>query len=423
MTRPTDHSLPGIGWALITTTSFSRSLKTPVLAGGQLGQGRHGLSLGAGRDHAHLARLELIDVLDVDHGTVGDVQEPEFPGQGHVLLHRAAQGGHLPPPGDGGIGHLLDPVDVAGEAGHDEPSVRPGQEDPPQRLAHRRLRGGEPGLLGVGGVESSSRIPGSEARAPMRARSVRRPSTGWRSILKSPEWRMIPCGVWKAVAKACGTEWVTGMNSTSTGSDAPALPVPDRDELDPLVHAGLVDPVSGQSQGQLGPVDRHREVPEQVGQAAGVVLVPVGQDDPVDAVGVLSQVGEVGEDQVHPRHVRVGEHDAHVEDEDAPVDLDAGAVPADLAETPEEDDPHRGAPGPAALASAPAAGRRLRRRPRRSGGGVCRGSGTLLGWGIGLGRRLLLPGTGRLPGPAALLGVRVLGAGALGAAACSLIVH
>ena len=64
------------------------------------------------------------------------------------------------------------------------------------------------------------------------------------------------------------------------------------------------------------------------------------------------------------------------------------------------------APGPAALASAPAAGRRLRRRPRRSGRWICRGSGTLLGWGIGLGRRLLLPGTGRLPGPAALLGVR-----------------
>jgi hypothetical protein len=26
-----------------------------------------------------------------------------------------------------------------------------------------------------------------------------------------------PCGVWKAVAKPWGTEWVTGMNSTSKG--------------------------------------------------------------------------------------------------------------------------------------------------------------------------------------------------------------
>ena len=68
-------------------------------------------------------------------------------------------------------------------------------------------------------VESTSRrrMPGSDARAPIRARSVRRPSTGWRSILKSPECRMIPCGVWNAVANAWGTEWVTGMNSTSHG--------------------------------------------------------------------------------------------------------------------------------------------------------------------------------------------------------------
>ncbi len=27
MTRPTDHSFPGMGWALITTTSFSRRRK------------------------------------------------------------------------------------------------------------------------------------------------------------------------------------------------------------------------------------------------------------------------------------------------------------------------------------------------------------------------------------------------------------
>ena len=68
-------------------------------------------------------------------------------------------------------------------------------------------------------VESDSRrlTPGPEASAPMRARSVRRPSTGWRSILKSPEWRTTPCGVWNAVAKALGTECVTGMNSTSHG--------------------------------------------------------------------------------------------------------------------------------------------------------------------------------------------------------------
>ena len=64
---------------------------------------------------------------------------------------------------------------------------------------------------------SMSTPPGRLAISPNRARSVRRPSTGVRSILKSPLCRIVPCGVWYAAAKAWGTEWVTGMNSTSKG--------------------------------------------------------------------------------------------------------------------------------------------------------------------------------------------------------------
>ena len=74
-----------------------------------------------------------------------------------------------------------------------------------------------PGSSALVESDSNKRTPGPAPSAPMRARSVRRPSTGWRSSLKSPEWSTTPWGVWKAVAKALGTEWVTGMNSTSHG--------------------------------------------------------------------------------------------------------------------------------------------------------------------------------------------------------------
>ncbi len=63
----------------------------------------------------------------------------------------------------------------------------------------------------------SGRIEGRRAISPSRARSVRRPSTGVRSILKSPVCRIVPWGVWYAAPNACGTECVTGMNSTSKG--------------------------------------------------------------------------------------------------------------------------------------------------------------------------------------------------------------
>ena len=55
------------------------------------------------------------------------------------------------------------------------------------------------------------------AIAPMSDRSVLRPSTGVGSSLKSPLCMIVPAGVWYAVAKACGTECVTGMNSQSNG--------------------------------------------------------------------------------------------------------------------------------------------------------------------------------------------------------------
>ena len=74
------------------------------------------------------------------------------------------------------------------------------------------------------------------------------------------------------------------MNSTSHGPMRRRSPSAHRDELGPLGQPGLVDPVRARRQGELGAVDGDREVPQQVGQAAGVVLVAVGQDDPVDPV-------------------------------------------------------------------------------------------------------------------------------------------
>ena len=92
-------------------------------------------------------------------------------------------------------------------------------------------------------------------------------------------------------------------------------------------------------EGQRRAVDRERQLPQQEAQAAAVVLVAVGDDAALDPVGVLPQVGEVGQDQVDAGHVGVGEHQPAVEEHDPPVDLDAGAVAADLPEAAEEDDP------------------------------------------------------------------------------------
>ena len=123
-----------------------------VVAGGHQREGRHGLALRAGRDDADLAVGEPVDLLDVHQDPVGDLEDPQSPGQLDVLAHRPPEGGHLAPAGHGGVDHLLDAVDVAGEAGHHDAVALAGQEDPSQGGPHRALRGGEAGLLGVGRV-------------------------------------------------------------------------------------------------------------------------------------------------------------------------------------------------------------------------------------------------------------------------------
>ena len=152
----------------------------------------------------------------------------------------------------------------------------------------------------------------------------------------------MPCGVWKAVAKPWGTEWVTGMNSHVERADLAALAVGDRDQLGAVEQPGLLDAVAGQAEGQRRAVDRERELAQQEREPAAVVLVAVGDDAALDAVGVLAQVGEVGQHEVDPEHVGVGEHEPAVEEHDAVVDLDAGAVAPDLTEAAEEDDSNRG---------------------------------------------------------------------------------
>jgi hypothetical protein len=76
--------------------------------------------------------------------------------------------------------------------------------------------------------------------------------------------------------------------------DPAALMVPHRDERRPAGHSRLVDPAPGQRQREFRAVHVEREVTQEVGQTTGVVLVAVGQDDTVDPVGVLAEVGEVG---------------------------------------------------------------------------------------------------------------------------------
>ena len=130
-------------------------------------------------------------------------------------------------------------------------------------------------------------------------------------------------------------------------TDQTAFAVVHRDQLGAAHHPGFLDAVAGEPERQRRAVDRERDVAQQEGETAGVVLVRVGEEGGFDPVGVLAEVGEVGQHEVDPGHVALGEHDPAVDDEDAVFDLETEAVAPDLAETAEEDDPDRRGAHPA----------------------------------------------------------------------------
>ena len=77
---------------------------------------------------------------------------------------------------------------------------------------------------------------------------------------------------------------------------------------------------------------------QEVRHGADVVLVAVREDDRLDVVQPVRDVVEVREDEVDAGLVVLGEEDAAVDDEQAPVVLEDGHVAADLTETAEGDD-------------------------------------------------------------------------------------
>jgi len=66
-----------------------------------------------------------------------------------------------------------------------------------------------------------------------------------------------------------------------------------------------------------------------------MVLVAVAQQDCFDAVFPFLEVGDVGDDEVHPQHLLVGKHHPAVEDEDLIPLLQKPHVFADLSDASE----------------------------------------------------------------------------------------
>ena len=95
----------------------------------------------------------------------------------------------------------------------------------------------------------------------------------------------------------------------------------------------------GQRAAEDGDVDR--QLAQDPRQRAEVVLVAVGDDDALDVVDAVAQVGEVGQHEVDADHLGGREAQPDVDDDDAVLVLEDRHVLADLAQPAEGQDPQR----------------------------------------------------------------------------------
>ena len=128
------------------------------------------------------------------------------------------------------------------------------------------------------------------------------------------------------------------------------------------------DEPDGKARGINGQIDLF----EQVGQAADVVFMAVRDNNALDAVLILDNIGEIRNDKVHPEHVAVREHDAAVHEDHIALTLVQSDVLANLAQTAQRHDLDRDSRGAGACSGGPAAARVV--RPARQGFGAAAGT-------------------------------------------------
>ena len=243
----------------------------------------------------------------------------------------------LRPNDGGGVEDLLDAGDVAREGRDDHPAVER-LHDLAERLADGPLGRGVARVLGAGRVRQ-------EADDALRAE----------------------LGEDREVGQLAVDRGVVELEVAGVDDDAGRRPEgdahrvrdrvadPERDDAERadldlvaglegedrvVVELVLLDLVAEQAAGEGRGVDRHaRELGQDVRQGADVVLVGVGDQEGLDVGLALLEIGDVGDDEVDPEHLLVGEHQAAVDDDDVVAVLEHVHVLADLADPAERDDP------------------------------------------------------------------------------------
>ena len=304
------------------------NLQRAVLPDRQPAQDRRRLALRAGRHDDRLTGRQILDLAQRHQHTVRDIEVAQLAGHLGILNHRPAGDGDLAAMLRRHIHDLLDARDERGEGRHDHPAW-----GLPHHLVEgvvqRGLREGVTRPIRVGAVGKQHQHP---AAAELGQFGVIGGPAVHRRVIELEVTAVHDQPGRRRDAQAHpvgdGVADVVGLDGEGTNVDDVAGRVGvqhRRPRHTPPLHLDL-DQALGQPRG----IDRHVELLQEMGQRADVILVAVRDDNCAHAVFLIAQVSPIGDDVVNPQHVRFGEHDARVHDEDIAAVLNAHRVLTDF---------------------------------------------------------------------------------------------
>src|SRR5215210_2058575 len=293
------------------------------------------LALRARRKYDDIRVGDPVDVPLVDHHLLGQVEVAELACDLDVADHGAARDPHEPVVFLGRLDNLTDPVDVRGEGGHDDTAL--GRlEDLVQRIPHDPLRWHVAGPLRVGRVaEVSEHAVLAELGEPaeVHGRALYRGQVDLVVAGEDDQPRAGADGYCDGAGN--GVVYLYKLEAEA----AEVLPVAGFDLAQvPLLDPELLQFAAHEPEGELGGVDGHIELAQEIWQRAHVVLVTVRKHDTLQLIRVFPHIGKVGEHKVDPRHLLIRERHTGVDQDDPTVLAHGRHVLADLTQPPKGND-------------------------------------------------------------------------------------
>lgn len=111
------------------------------------------------------------------------------------------------------------------------------------------------------------------------------------------------------------------------------IPRADHAQIDLVVQLVFLEFFLDEAQSQGGAVDWGIYLAQDEGKCADMVFMTVGEKDRPHLFRTVGKIGDVWNDDVDAEHIRLGKHQATVDDDDVITVFENGHVEADLAET------------------------------------------------------------------------------------------